>query len=109
MLRRHVSVATTRKGSETNGPLSGIDGGGRLGDREPPTAFLPRQDLSAQQLALITDRLLPQRADEVGDRLSPQAPAVHAVDPVRVEGLDSIDDVPDRLIVSEDPDLAVVV
>src|SRR5436190_17513134 len=30
------------------------------------------------------------------------------MDPVGVEGLDSIDHVPDRLVVGEDPDLAVV-
>src|SRR5215207_9962729 len=33
---------------------------------------------------------------------------MHAVNPIGVEGLDSVHDVPDRLIVGEYPDLAVV-
>jgi hypothetical protein len=34
--RQHEPREVTRRGSETTGPFSGIDGGGRLGDREKP-------------------------------------------------------------------------
>jgi hypothetical protein len=61
------------------------------------------RQLAPKQLALKREGFLAQRAHEAGNGLAREAPTVHAVDPVRIEAGDSIDDVTHGILVGEDP------
>ena len=60
-----------------------------------------------EDLALVGERLLAQRAGEAGEDLTGQRAAVHRVHPLRIELLQPVHAAPHRLLVGEDPDLAV--
>src|SRR5918994_2950707 len=66
------------------------------------------ENLAAEQLALVGERLLSKRPREARQRLATEAAAMHAVNPLGVESLDPVDHLTDRILVGEDPDLAVV-
>src|SRR5439155_24719935 len=79
--------------------------------RGPLTAAVPlaraRAEVAPEHLALVGEGLLAQRAHEAGNRLAREAPAVHAVDPGRVEQLDPVDHRAHGILVRADAHLPV--